>query len=252
MKDGRSPRIHLFLTIWTLLLIGLVLVEIRHLSPGLTVLLVPYLALMARHWVGRLRQRGRIEPAMHRDEAVGSPPDDEPDECVDSPTSIDRSGCDDCPMPVFLHPAEEPSPPPLPRSRARRRPRAPEVEPSAASWVQIGPGRFIRVEEKAPEHPAAESDGNDGPDEPHEAMSHDEVETAPEADPISTDADAVIPEPEARYVLRDSTHAIIPEQPGDGSAEPEFPPEGRIGDGSGNDGWNGSWIVRLPQCDPDS
>jgi hypothetical protein len=41
MMDGRSPRIHLSLTIWTLLLIGLVLVEIRHLSPGLTVLLVP-------------------------------------------------------------------------------------------------------------------------------------------------------------------------------------------------------------------
>jgi hypothetical protein len=44
MKDGRSPRIHLSLTIWTLLLIGLVLVEIRHLPPGVTMLLVPYLA----------------------------------------------------------------------------------------------------------------------------------------------------------------------------------------------------------------
>jgi hypothetical protein len=252
MKDGRSPRIHLFLTIWTLLLIGLVLVEIRHLPPGLTVLLVPYLALMARHWVGRLRQPGHIEPAMPREEAAGSPSDDEPDDFADPLGSDGCSISDDSPRPTLPRPTEEPSPPPLQRSRSRRRPRAPEVEPSAASWVQIGPGRFIRVEQKVPEHPAAESDGNDCPDEPQWAMSHDGVDRAPEADPISTDANAVIPEPEARYVLRDSTHAMIPERPGDGSAEPDLPPEGRSGDGSGNDSWNGSWIVRLPQCDPDS
>jgi hypothetical protein len=252
MTDGRSPRIYLFLTIWTLLLIGLVLVEIRHLPPGLTVLLVPYLALMARHWLGRLRQPGHIEPAIPRDDTAGSPLDDEPDECADSPTSIDRSGCDDCPMPVSLHPTEEPALPPSRRGRVRRRPRAPEVEPSAASWVQVRPGRFMRVEEKVPEHPADESDGNGRPDEPHLAMSHDGVDTAPEADPISTDADAVIPETQARNVLRDSMHVIIPEQPGEGSAETELPPEGRSGDVPDKYAWNGSWIVQLPQCDPDS
>src|SRR4051794_40193902 len=80
MLDGRSPRIHLSLTIWTLLLIGLVLVKIRHLPPGLTVLLVPYLALMARLWIGRLRKRNQIEPAMPLSDAAGSPSDDEPDE----------------------------------------------------------------------------------------------------------------------------------------------------------------------------
>ena len=194
MTDGRSPRIHLFLTIWTLLLIGLVLVEIRHLPPGLTVLLVPYLALMARHWVGRLRPPGRIEPAILRDDAAGSPSDDEPDECVDSPTSIDRSGCGDCPMPVFLHPAEEPSPPPLQRSRSRRRPRAPEVEPSAASWVQIGPGRFIRVEEKVPEHPADESGSDSRPDEPHGATPPDESGSSLEAVSIPADDDTNLSE----------------------------------------------------------
>jgi hypothetical protein len=197
MMDGRSPLIQLSLAIWTLL-ISLVLVEIRRLPPGLTVLLVPYLALMARYWIGRLRQPGQIEPAIPRDDEAGSPPDDEPDECADSPMSIDRSGCDDCTVAVSFHPTEEPAPQPSRRGRARRRPRAPEVESSAASWAQIGPGRFIRVKEKVPEHPADESDGNACPDEPYLAMSHDGVDTAPEADPISTDADAVIPEPEAR------------------------------------------------------
>jgi hypothetical protein len=252
MMDGRSPRIHLSLTIWTLLLIGLVLIEIRHLPSGLTVLLVPYLALMARHWVGRLRQRDHIEPMSLPDDAAEFLPDDEPDESADSPGSGDRSGYDDFPVPTLPPPTEEPATPPLRRGRARRRSRAPEFEPPAASWVQVRPGRFVRVEEMQAERLAAESDGNDCPDEPHEAMSHDGVETAPQAGSISTDADAVIPEPEARNVLQDSTHAIIPEQPGEGSAEPENPPEGRSDDVPGNYAWNGSWVVQLPQGDPDS
>jgi hypothetical protein len=41
MIDGRSPWIPLSLTIWTLLLIGVVLVESRHLPLSLTALLVP-------------------------------------------------------------------------------------------------------------------------------------------------------------------------------------------------------------------
>ena len=92
MMDGRSPRIHLSLTIWTLVLIGLVLVEIRRLPPGLTVLLVPYLALMARHWIGRLRQRDSDRAGDPLDDAGGSPSDDEPDERADSPGSGGRSG----------------------------------------------------------------------------------------------------------------------------------------------------------------
>lgn len=214
MMDGQSPRTHLFLTIWTLLLIGLILVEIRHLPPGLTVLLVPYLALMARHWIGRLRQRGHTEPVMSQDDAAGSPSDDEPDECADSLGSDGCSSYDDSPRPTLSPPTEESATPPSRRGRARRRPRAPEVEPSAASWVQIGPGRFIRVEEMVPEHPSAKSDGNDCPDEPHEAMSHDEVETAPEADSIPADDDTDVSESQVQIevpvVSQDTTGATAP------------------------------------------
>ena len=152
MMDDRSPRIHLTLTIWTLLLIGSVLVEARRLPPGLTVLLLPYLVLMAWHWMSRLRRRGSGEPAISRDGAAGSPSDDESDECADSP------GSDDCPGSINL-PSRHCRPasgagfaPSSRRGRARRRPKAHEPEPSAASWVQVRPGRFVRVEEISPEH----------------------------------------------------------------------------------------------------
>ena len=217
MTDGRSPRIHLFLTIWTLLLIGLVLVEIRRLLPELTVLLVPYLALMASHWIGRLRQRGRNEPVMPRHDKVGSPSDNELDECADSPTSIDRSGCDDCPMPVSLHPIEEPAPPPSRRGRARRRPRAPEAEPSASSWVQVRPGRFVRVEEMSQEHPDDEAGSDSRPDEPHELTPLDEPGAPLEAISIPADADAEVSESqvqaEANHADEDVTEPIAPPAP---------------------------------------
>ena len=213
MMDGRSPRIHLCLTIWTLLLIGLVLVEIRHLPPGLTVLLVPYLALMARHWIGRLRQRDQIEPAMPLDDAAGSPSDDEPDECADSSGSGDRSGYDDSPQPASPRPTEEQATPPSRRGRARRRPRAPEVEPLAASWVQVRPGRFVRVEEMSSEHPADESGGDSRPDEPHGATPPDEPGATLEAGsiPAATDTDVTESESGVDHVYRDVAETIVPE-----------------------------------------
>jgi hypothetical protein len=189
MTDGRSPRIHLSLTIWTLLLIGLVLVEIRRLPPGLMVLLVPYLVLMARHWIGRLRQEGRSEPVMPRHDEAGSPPDDEPDEYAESLGSDGCSSDDDSPQPTLSPPIEEPAPPPSRRNRVRRRPRAPEVEPTAASWMQVQPGRFVRVEEMSPEHPTDESDGDRRTDEPHEITPLDEPGAPPEA--VSIPAEAV-------------------------------------------------------------
>lgn len=198
MKDGRSPRIHLSLMIWTLLLIALVLVEIRHLPPGLTVLLVPYLALMARHWVGRLRQPSQIEPAMPRDDVAGSPPDDEPDDCADSLGSDGCSSSDDYPSPTSPPPTEEPAPPPSRRNRVRRRPRTPEAEPPAASWMQIQPGRFVRVEELQPGDLADAPNGDSQPNEFHGATPLDEPEATLEAVSIPSDDDTDLSESRVR------------------------------------------------------
>jgi hypothetical protein len=222
MMDGRSPRIHLSLTIWTLLLIGLVLVEIRRLPPGLTVLLVPYLALMARHWIGRLRQRDQIEPAISLDDSPASPSEDEPDERADSSGSDGRSGDDDSPQQASPRPTEEPATPPSWRGRARR-PRALQVEPLAASWVQVRPGRFVRIEEVSPEHA-----DDSRPDEPHGATPCDVPGAPLEAGSTSADADAEVCESEieveASHAGQDPTGAIVPEVRGEGSAESDGSP----------------------------
>jgi hypothetical protein len=209
MMDGRSPRIHLCLTIWTLLLIGLVLVEIRHLPPGLTVFLVPYLALMARHWIGLLYHRGHIEPATPQDDAAGSPSDDEPDECADSLGSDGCSGYDCSLKPVLPRPTEEPATLPSRRGRARRRTRAAESEPMAASWVQVRPGRFVRFEEISPGHLADESDSDGRPDEPPGATPSDEPGATLEADSTSADANTGISvtDVEASHCDEDATDA---------------------------------------------
>ena len=194
MKDGRSPRIHLSLTIWTLLLIGLVLVELRHLPSGLTVLLMPYLAVMTRHWVGRLRQPGHVEPAMPREGGAESPPDDEPDQCADPLGSDGCSGCDDSAEPASPRPTKEPATSPSRRGRVRRRTKAPEAEPSAASWVQVQPGRFVRVEEMSQEQLADAPDGNSRPHEPHDSTPLDVPGAPLEAVSIPADADADVSE----------------------------------------------------------
>ncbi len=142
MLNGQSPRIQLSLTIWTLLLIALVLVEIRHVPAGLTVLLVPYLVLMAWHWMRRLRHRDHGEPALSLDDAAESPSDDGPDQRADSPGPAEHSGYNDSPLPASLRPTEEQATLPSRRGRARRRSSTPEGESLAASWVQIRPGQL--------------------------------------------------------------------------------------------------------------
>ena len=216
MIDRRSPRIHLFFTIWTLLLIGLVLVEIRRLPPDLTVLLVPYLAVMALHWVGRLCKLDRIEPAMPFGDAAESLSDDEPHERADSPGAGGCSDSDDSPMPAPPRPAEEPATPPSRRGRARRT-RAPQGELLAASWVQVRPGRFVRIEEMQTEHPADDS----RLDDPHGATPSDEPGAPLDAGSTPADADAQVCESkievEASHADQDPTGAIVPEVRGEGS-----------------------------------
>jgi hypothetical protein len=194
MMDGRSPRTYPALTLWTLVLIGLVLAEVRHLPPGLTVLLVPYLALMARHWIGRLRKRDHIEPLMPLDNAAERPSDDEPHDRTDSTGSDGRADCDDPAQPVSPGSAEGQATPSTRRGRARRVLRVPEVEPHVASWVQVQPGRFVRVEEVSPGHPADESGSESRPDEPYEAAPLDVPGTPLEAISIPADGDADVPE----------------------------------------------------------
>ena len=213
MMDDRSPRIRLTLSIWTLVLIGSVLVEARRLPPGLTALLVPYLVLMAWHWMSRLRRRGSGEPAIWCDGAAGSPSDDESGECADSPGSGDRPGSINPHQPASADPPAEQASPRSRRGRARRRVKAHEPEPLAASWVQVQPGRFVRFEEISPEHAVDESGGGSRIDAPHGATPLAETAVTPEAGSIPAATETAVTESESGvdHVYRDVAETIVPE-----------------------------------------
>ena len=157
MMDDRSPRIHLTLTVWTLVLIGLVLVEARRLPPGLTALLVPYLVLMAWHWMSRLRRAGlwRAGDLARRCRRISL--GRRVGRMCRFPRIWRRPGSNKPHQPASPRPPAEQASPRSRRGRARRRVRAHEPEPLAASWVQVRPGRFVRFEEISPEHPVDES-----------------------------------------------------------------------------------------------
>jgi hypothetical protein len=213
MMHGRSPRIRLPFTTWTLLLIGLVLLEIRYLPPGLTALLVPYLAVMAWHCIDPLREGVRSEPAMPLIESVGSPSDDEPEGPVGATAPYDPSGSSDSPDAVPPHPPVEKAMAASRRGRAKRRPKTPEAGPSATGWVQVRPGRFVRVGDPSPEHPAVESNIS-RPDEPHGSLATHAPGAPPEtgSTPAGGESDVAGSAPVASPVEPAATEAIVLEE----------------------------------------
>ena len=154
-----SDRLATVLMVWTGSLTVLVLAVVRNLPPVLTVLLLPYLALVAWHLLARSGRRPtRLQPlpvdpeGVHRasasPEVVACPPPGGSDERVEASGSC------------------EPNPPPTgspgsPRGNAGRVRGRRRGDPSlhAASvpvpWVRVGPGRYIRGEapDPAPDRP---------------------------------------------------------------------------------------------------
>jgi hypothetical protein len=241
MMDRRSPWIHLALTVWTVMLVGLVLVEIGRLPLGLTAVLVPYLTLTAWHWIGHLRQPEPTEPALLSDDTVESPADIQPDEAADSPGSGDCPGNGDASMTTLSRPTEESIAPPTRWGRARRRSRALEPEPSSASWVQVRPGRFVRVDEMAPEHPAEGSGGDTRIEEPHGDTSPDTPGLTPDAGSIPNDADSIVvePEPGRNHAVGNAPQTGVP---GDGEI-PERSIAGSLA--------TTTYLIGRPSGDPD-
>jgi hypothetical protein len=211
MTDGWPPRTARLLTTWTLLLLGLVLVEIRHLPPVLAALLVPYLALMTWHGVSGLRRRAMIGQDDGADSEAGSPGTAETTEMAATPVPDPDPASDDLPLPPR-------------RGRTRRRPRTPETEPSAASWVQVQPGRFVRVEETT------------SPDQPDDIPPSDPGATQEAVlTPEVLDPEVIEPEVEVPYEPSQDTSG--PEDQGEGSAAPSDEPDHRedpaLGDPAG-------------------
>jgi len=149
------------LMLWTAVLAVLVLAGAGPLPPTLVGLLLPYLALVGWHVLSPGGPReAQPQPAL-AEPADGSRayPDPQVVSCMspEAPEEGIGSSHTGDPNPALADPS--PSPPVEPREvRVRRRARAtPLPEPAPASWVRVGPGRFIRGEEPEP-----------APDAPHD------------------------------------------------------------------------------------
>jgi hypothetical protein len=82
-------------------------------------------------------------------------------------------------------------------------------------WVQVQPGRFVRVEEMPPEHPADKPDGDSRPDESDGAMPSEEPVVTLEAGQTPADADTEESgsEVEVSHANEEATDATAPSAP---------------------------------------
>jgi hypothetical protein len=150
-----SPPRRIFgsvLAAWTGAQVILVVSSIRSIPPVVLMTILPYLALVGWYLLSALTQRNEEQERLS-DES-GSVPDPSP---VSLESALPASDCLDARAVSPEPPARPPTPSSEPRTstagpaRARRRvkPRAVGAT-SPPSWVQVGPGRFIRDDEVEP------------------------------------------------------------------------------------------------------
>jgi hypothetical protein len=152
-----TPTSHLLariLMIWTGVLTILIVAGMRSLPPTLVWLILPYLALVAWHLLARSERRpakplptpvdsGSVPLGSLHTQVVGCPPPEVVDERVGSSDSREPS-----PAPAESSGGVQVNPR---KVRARRQGKPmPLPEPVPASWVQVGPGRYVRGEEPDP------------------------------------------------------------------------------------------------------
>jgi hypothetical protein len=141
------------LATWTGVLIILVVSASRTIPPVVLAFFLPYLALVAWHLLalqGRAGKKGRI--AIPEDSATRPRPDIDPAVATSAPSaSLDNKADSSDVCGSNPAPGAEPQPSTTVPVRSRRRFKPKAVpEPTPASWVQVGPGRFVRGEEAQP------------------------------------------------------------------------------------------------------
>jgi hypothetical protein len=136
------------LATWTGVLIVLVVASSRTIPPFLLAFLMPYLAMVAWSMLttpGRARTSQDPSP---EDSASMPRPEIDLEAVASTPVACFETDAD---SPEVPETSPEPRPSPTAPARSRKRPKLKAVpEPSLASWVQVGPGRFVRGEEPLP------------------------------------------------------------------------------------------------------
>jgi hypothetical protein len=140
------------LAAWTGALIVLVVAASRTIPPVVLAFLLPYLVLVAWHL---LAIQGRAETdriPIPEDSAAKLRTDIDPEVDTSVPSASLDAGSDSSEVPETNSASDTEQRPSTSASvRARRRVKPKAVpEPSPASWVQVGPGRFVRGEEAQP------------------------------------------------------------------------------------------------------
>jgi len=140
------------LAAWTGVLIILVVSASRTIPPVVLAFLLPYLVLVAWNMIA---QQGRAETGripFPKDSAPMPRPDSAQEVATSALSTSLEAGADSVDV-LGSTPAldTEPLPSTTVPVRARRRIKPKAVsEPAPASWVQVGPGRFVRGEEAQP------------------------------------------------------------------------------------------------------
>jgi hypothetical protein len=161
-----SGRLTTVLMVWTGSLTVLVLAAVRDLPPVLSVLLLPYLSLVAWHLLARGGPRPtRLQPISVDSEGV-SRTCTSPEVVVCPPTGgsderVEASGSGEPNPPVMGNPGSPRGNPGRVRGRRRGEP-SPHAASAPVPWIRVGPGRYIRGEspDPTPDRPAEPSAGD--------------------------------------------------------------------------------------------
>ncbi len=138
--------------VWTGVLIILVVSASRAIPPVVLAFLLPYLTLVACYMLARQGTAETDRSPIPVDSAASPLADLELEFATSAPSAILEVGSDS-PEVSETNPASvtEQRPSTTAPVRTRRRVKLkPVPEPSLASWVQVGPGRFVRGEEPQP------------------------------------------------------------------------------------------------------
>lgn len=174
------------LAAWTGVLIILVVAASRTIPPVVLAFLLPYLALVAWHLLARQGRSETDRTPIPEDSAFMPRPDIDLEEATSAPSASYVAVAESSEVPE-TSPApgtvQRPSTAAPVRTRRRIKPKA-VPEPCPASWVQVGPGRFVRGEEPQPS-PDALVEGEpmtQAPDTPPDAADDDPNHSRPPDD----------------------------------------------------------------------
>ncbi len=229
---GKSPEgVHdpakpAFGLAWTGFLYALVAATSLALASVSVWLVGPYLALMV--WL-------LFDPARHRLEPTGSVKHEPSNSSrtkpatnrADSPRPEENTPSEPEPLQEVSQPPSDEDPPKPRRARSRRRRAAkaatPPPEPVSVTWVQVGPGQFVRVEESQPSSDQGPQSSDAPANEGEAPSSESQTVQTLEPEPLASAQPSAL---DTRSNPDPDSSSEPTQEPESSASEPEPEPEG--------------------------